>query len=33
MDRTFILSSLTLTMFAIAGNSLAALARWGGNEV
>ena len=33
MDRAFILSSLTLTMFAIAGNSLAALARGGGNEL
>src|SRR5215471_3415558 len=33
MDRAFILPCLTLTMFAIAGNSLAALARPGGNEV
>ena len=33
MDRAFILSGLTLTMFAIAGNSLAALARGGGNDL
>src|SRR6516165_7594966 len=33
MDRAFILSGLTLTIFAIAGNSLTALARRGGNEV
>src|SRR6516165_5567161 len=33
MDRAFILPCLTLTMFAIAGNSLAALARGGGNDL